>query len=185
MQMRGARNSVLALTLLTGGCASGPQTGADVELRLAAQSIEAGRPDHAEFWLERARLKYRGEAPEYVTLLSAEAKLRRGQTAEALAAADEVLAEDPMHAVANEVAGKVLLRMERFADAEQRFLAAQTAFAPGSAESQRLEDYIRLARGLDAYAKADPAVARQHWESIADAQLRYSVDESLREEASK
>ncbi len=176
----------MAALVVAGGCASAPKSsGADAELRLAAQAIESGRPQQAQMWLDRARAQYRGAQPEYVTLLEAEAKLRMGLTADALALVEEVLATDPNNAGANEVAGKILLKLGQYADAEQRFLAAQLAHSPDSAGFRRLEDYISLARGLDAYSKADPAVASRHFESIGDAQIRYAIDQAMREEAAR
>lgn len=182
--MRAIHVPLLAAALLAAGCAS-PQRGgaaADGQVQLAIRALESGQGDQALARLEKVRPTFTGEDADYVTLLMSEAYLVKGETMEALALAREVLDERPDDPRANEVAGKCLLQMDKFADAEQRFVAAQSEVAAGSPSDRRLEDLVNVARGLQAYAKADPALARQHWDSIADPQIRFQVDEAIRAE---
>lgn len=145
----------------------------------------AGETELALLRLEKARLAYRGPDPEYVTLLMAEAQLKAGKPHLAVALAAEVLEADGAHPGANEVAGKALLKLERYDEAEQRFLAAQRAYSADEPEHRRLEDYLRFARGLNAYAAADPDVAFRYWRSIEDPQLRFALDQAVRTAASR
>ncbi len=180
--MRAIHVPLLAAVLLAAGCASTQRGGAaaDGQVQLAIRALEAGQGDQALARLEKVRPAFSGEDGDYLTLLMAEAYLIKGEPMEALALAHEVLEERPDDPRANEVAGKSLLQMDKFADAEVRFIDAQAQVASGSPSYQRLEDLINVARGLQAYAKADPAGARLHWDSIADPQILFQVNEAIR-----
>jgi tetratricopeptide (TPR) repeat protein len=172
---------------LAGGCASTPTAvpNAEREIALAQGALAAGEIELALLRLEKARLAYRGPDPEYLTLLMAEAHLLGDDPAEALGLAAEVLEADGAHPAANEVAGKALIRLERYEDAEQRFLSAQRAYSADEPGYRRLEDYLSFARGLNAYARADPEVAQRYWQAIEDPQLRYSLDQAVRTAVSR
>lgn len=184
--MRAARVCLLAV-LLPAGCSTTHSSAlrSDGQVQLAIRSIESGQAsqaDQALARLEKVRPAYAGEDADYVNLLMAEAYLVKGLSMDALALAREVLDESPDDPRANEVAGKALLQMDKYADAEQRFVDAQTAVTPGGADDRRLEDLINVARGLAAYARAETNQARQHWDSIVDPQIRFQVDEAIRAE---
>ena len=81
--------------------------------------------------------------------------------------------------------GRALLNLGRFSEAHDRFLAAQGGFDVDTPEFRRIEDYVKYSRGLEAYDKADPQVAYQYWATIEDAQLRFALDQAVREESSR
>ncbi len=176
----------LLILLVAGGCGRAarqpPRVDLGNELRLAREAIRHGQTRQAMVHLDKARVMYRGEQPQIVTLLMAEARLRDGEVPEALALAQQVLAEDPLDPAANEVSGKALLKLGRFRDAELKLLAAQQAYRSTSAEYFQLEDLVNLSRGLGAYADADPDVAQRYWDAIEDPQLRFALDKALREQ---
>ncbi len=176
--------AVLLELAIASGCASTPKStvsNAQLELHRAREALMAGQTDLALLRLEKARMLYRGPNPEYVTLLMAETRLRQEEPAAALALARQVLEEDRANATAHEVAGKSLVKLNRFDEAEQAFVAARDAYDPQALDYRRIEDYVRLSRGLGAYAKADPDVAFRYWDSIQDAQLRYALDEAVKD----
>lgn len=176
----------LLTVVMAGGCATprgpaGPQ--GMTELHQAEAALRAGQTDRALVHLERAWLVQGDEQPEVVTLLTAEVKLRQGEAADALILAQHALEQDGGNPAAHEVAGKALLKLGRFGDAEQSFLSAQAAYPPDSPEHRQLEDFMNLARGLDAYAAGDPDVAHQYWDGIQSKELRFALDKAVRDQA--
>ncbi len=174
----------LLAVVMAGGCATSwwaAEPDGLMELRHAEAALMAGETDRALAHLETAKQVYRGEHPEVVTLLTAEVKLRQGEAADALMLAQNALEQDGGNLAAHEVAGKALLKLGRFGDAELSFLSAQVAYRPESPEHRRLEDYMNLARGLDAYAAGDPDVAQEYWGGIQDKELRFALDKAVRQ----
>ena len=167
------------------GCATTSTPSADREISLAQGALHSNDPELALLRLQKARDYYRGPEPEYLTLLMAEAQLKASRPAEALSLAGEVLETDGAHSGANEVAGKALVRLLRYEDAQQRFLAAQGAYSADEPGYQRIEDLLNFARGLNAYSHADPEVAKRYWAGIQDPQIRYALDQAVRSAASQ
>lgn len=176
----------LLTVVMAGGCATLREAAGPnglTELHQAEAALRAGQTDRALVHLERAWLVQGDEQPEVVTLLTAEVKLRQGEAADALMLAQHALEQDGGNPVAHEVAGKALLKLGRFGDAEQSFLSAQAAYPPDSPEHRQLEDFMNLARGLDAYAAGDPDVAHQYWGGIQSKELRFALDKAVRDQA--
>jgi len=113
-------------------------------------------------------------------LLLAEARRVEGKNIQAFNAVQEVLKRDSANGMGNEIMGKLLLKEGKFGEAEQRFQTARSGCKDATTK-RRLDDLINLARGLRAYADADPQVAKKYWAAISDADLRFSVDKSLKD----
>ena len=179
-------HAVMLTLLVAVGCSSYGQragqedTNAWIELGQARLSLESGQTDRALAHLERARAASGGRQSHVITLMLAEIRLHQNDAPDALSLASSILERDGSSAAAREIAGKALLKLGRFHDAEEAFLTAQAAYRRTSLEYQQLEDLIRLAGGLDAYAQADPSMARQRWDGIQDPQLRSSLERAVR-----
>ena len=179
-------HAVMLTLLVAVGCSSYGQragqgdTSAWIELGQARLSLESGEADRALAHLERARAASGGGQPKVITLMLAEIRLHQNRAPAAFSLASSILEQDGSNAAAREIAGKALLKLGRFDDAAEAFLTAQAVYQRTSLEYQQLEDLIRLARGLDAYAQADPSMARQRWEGIQDRQLRASLERAVR-----
>lgn len=183
--MRTGPAALLALLAVV-GCASygqraGPaDTNTWIELGQARRALELDEPERALAHLERARTASGGGQSQVITLMLAEIRLHQNDALDALSLATSVLQENGSNAAAREIAGKALLKLGRFREASDAFLTAQAAYQRSSLEYQQLEDLIRLAGGLDAYAQADPSTARQRWEGIQDPALRSSLERAVR-----
>jgi predicted Zn-dependent protease len=184
--MMRTRPAVLLTLLVAVGCASygqraGPaDTNAWIELGQARHALEQNEPERALAHLERARTASGGRQSQVITLMLAEIRLHQNDAPDALSLASSILEHDGSNAAAREIAGKALLKLGRFRDAEDALLTAQAAYQRASSEYQQLEDLVRLARGLDAYAQANPSMARQRWEGIQDPELRSSLERAVR-----
>ncbi len=174
--------AVMLAIVVGAGCASARHvdTNAWIELGQARRAVEQNDPDRALKHIERARMASGGRQSQVITLMLAEIRLHQNDALDALSLASSVLEEDGSNAAAREIAGKALLKLGRFRDAAEGLLTAQAAYQRTSLEYQQLEDLIRLARGLDAYAQANPSMARQRWEGIQDPQLRDSLERAVR-----
>ena len=174
--------AVMLAIVVGAGCASARPAGTNawIELGQARRALEQNEPDRALAHLERARAASGGRQSHVITLMLAEIRLHQNDAPDALSLASSILERDGSSAAAREIAGKALLKLGRFHDAEEAFLTAQAAYRRTSLEYQQLEDLIRLAGGLDAYAQADPSMARQRWDGIQDPQLRSSLERAVR-----
>lgn len=174
--------AVMLAIVVGAGCASARPAGTNawIELGQARRALEQNEPDRALAHLERARTASGGWQSHVITLMLAEIRLHQNDAPDALSLASSILEQDGSNAAAREIAGKALLKLGRFHDATEALLTAQAAYRRASLEHQQLEDLIRLARGLDAYAQADPSMARQRWEGIQDPQLRASLERAVR-----
>ena len=168
---------VVAAGCATSRPAAGPaHHGSVTEVRAA---LAAGQTERALVELDKLQRFYADRPPDSVTLMLAEARLRQGEASAALALARGTLEKGSP--AAQTVAGKALLKLGRYGEAEESFRAAQDGYGRGSAAYGQLEDFVSLSRGLEAYANADPDVAREYWDSIRDQQLRFAIDQAVRD----
>ena len=182
---------ILASALLLGGCtmfqsAPPPTTEGYVtapSLQHAHALLREGCAEEAVAELDAILADVDGRDRLVAALLKAEARLQQGRADEALTLADSVLEARPGDVAANEIAGKALLKMGRYQEADNHFTVALSAAAPESADHRRLSDLTNITRGLVAWSDADPELARSYWKSVWHPTMRQRVDEALRSEA--
>ena len=180
---------LILTSVLLGGCTmfqSTPHTEgyvASPSLQHAHLLLREGLADEAVMELDGILVNVDGRDRLVAALLKAEARLQQNRAGEALALADSVLETRPGDAAAHEVAGKALLKLGRYQEADNHFTVAGGAVEPESSDHQRLEDLMNISRGLVAWSDADPELARSYWKSVWHPTMRQRVDEALRSEA--
>ena len=176
--------AVLAVGLLI-GCSN--QRHYSEQLTRAHECLQEGEVDRAERHLTRAdeiaadhttTVKPSVDA----TLLQAEIRLTQRRLTESQELASSVTVrvdvDYPTIARAEEILGKIALHEGRFTEAQQHFLTADRNY-DDDLDRERISNLMKLTRGLAAYSDGDIEVARRYWQSIPDAELRYSVSENL------
>jgi tetratricopeptide (TPR) repeat protein len=164
---------------LAGGCATEPmpvQARDDSGLVRVRSAIATGDLAEARSRLNRYEANLNstgGGADPVATLLQAEIDLRQDQALAALDHAESVM--DAAHkAQADEVAGKALIRLARFAEASQRLRSARGGYSRPE-DVTRVDDLIWLSDGLAALEQGRPLDARALWSEIRSATLRASI----------
>ena len=181
---------LLIAMLVLGGCAGFPfdffaskNTAIWTDLDLAHAALQEGNPDEAEAYLIRTLDVAEGKERTAAMLLLAEAKLQKNQPDRAQSLAQEVLATDAKSSAAHEILGKAALKQGDYGRAEAAFVTALATPKLAKPDRRRLEDLTSVARGLSAYAQADPAGARAQWERIHHDKLRTTVTATVRQKA--
>ncbi len=165
----------LIAALLLGGCGtpSGPSAG--VLLAGAHASLADDDAATAREWLVSAEptLDTARQRKEY-EMLMAEVDLRTGQADLALPAMNRLLAWDPGDPRAHEIAGKAGLMLGDYADAQEHFSTALSAYEREQ-DVNRAADLLALAQGFEEYARGRHAAAEEAWAGISDRRLRTRV----------
>ena len=185
MKTRAMLTGFVALGLLA-GC--GTQKKYDLEVRDAHEALDADFPELAGGHLDKAdemAAKHRLSRSDEARLLRAEAHIQTGdlEQAELLAeaVADRNVPGTRPRAQAEEVLAKIAIRRGQFSLAQRRLDEADRGYK-AEHDKQRVADLVRLVLGLEAYGQGKTPEARQHWQRIADPQLRASVAMSLKDD---
>jgi hypothetical protein len=145
-------------------------------LLAACASSPSLSPDHLpqiDALVSAKQLALRGEE------LLAQDEAVQAQTCfeQARAICARILDDDPNHARAHRLVGRVKLRQWptfSFADVRASFAAAKRS-ATTVEDEQRAQDYLELVDGLAAYVDGQPAAAWQAWSRITDPAIKDSV----------
>ena len=148
-------------------------------LRAARAALEQDRPQAALAHLKKARTLDDNSESTTALLLRAELNLLVGEPDEALTIAEEILETHPDHLAGNEIAGKALLQLGLFEDAEDHFATALSSSAATGPQRRQAEDLLRLAQGFAAYAASDPDEAVAIWRGIEDPRIRSTLEQTM------
>ena len=175
----------MALMAALAGCASAPMAGYKRQVNLAHWALQRGEAVEAADHIREAKMIAKDTTIDTTAaqLLSAEIKLRHGKAPEAARIAQGALKKDADNPRAIEVLAKSHLQAGRFAKAEEDLLRARAKYRSEAGGRRRVDDLLALTRGLEAYGRADLAVARKYWSRIRNADLRYAVDVAAKRQA--
>lgn len=142
------------------------------DLQLQAYDRALQRLDYIE---NEGRLTEPGRAQ--AKLLRAEIAIAAGHPQSALEHIEPTFEYPELLAAANEIQGKALIRLERYAEAAAALELAENEYE-NLQDKLAAADMKYFARGLDAYAQGNFAVAKADWSQIRDLRLRRSIEES-------
>ena len=171
--------AVAAAAFALTGCNAQQQH--DMALADAQQSLQQQFPEKAQLQIDQAdRIADRHSVRRGVEskILRAEANIQMGRLDEAQRIAEEITASEVpgtvARAQAEEVLAKIAIRQGRFLDAQLHLNEADRSYV-AMEDKARVTDLGHLVRGLEAYSQGQTQIARTHWKSIADEQMRASV----------